>query len=207
MSEQLTSPIAGALFFAMTAYAAILVAALLTARIERYADGPEPCAEPPVWLLVLGSSVIGAVVTANASSWMQPVAAAIACTGLAAAWYSDAKCGIVPDLFSIGPLVLVLALGVMEHQWSIFISALIPFVPFAVAAALSHGRGMGWADVKLAALAGAILGAQMALLALAAACIAAVLYAHARKAPAKPIAFAPYIAGAIAAAIPLAGFL
>lgn len=201
------SPIIGALFFAMAGYAAILIAALMAARIEPCDDGPELCANPPVWLLVLGCSVIGAVVTANAASWIQVAAAAIACTGLAAAWYSDAKCGIVPDLFSIGPLVLVLALGAAEHQWSVFISALIPFVPFAAAAALSHGRGMGWADVKLAALAGAILGTQMALLALAAACIAAVVYAHARKAPAKPIAFAPYIAGAIAAAIPFAGFL
>lgn len=201
------SPIVGALFFAMTGYTAILMAALLTRRIEPYADGPEPCAPPPAWLLVLGCSVIGAVVTANAASGIQIAAAAIACTGLAGAWYSDAKCGIVPDLFSVGPLALVLALGAAEHQWSIFISALIPFVPFAAAAALSHGRGMGWADVKLAALAGAILGVQMALLALAAACIAAVLYARARKAPATPIAFAPYIAGAIAAAIPLAGFL
>ncbi|HET9095044.1 MAG TPA: prepilin peptidase [Candidatus Baltobacteraceae bacterium] len=201
------SPIVGALFFAMTGYAAILIASLVTAHIEPYADGPEPGAQPPTWLLVLGCSVVGAVVTANAASGIQVAAAAIACTGLAAAWYSDAKCGIVPDLFSVVPLVLVLALGAAEQQWSIFISALIPFVPFAAAAALSHGRGMGWADVKLAALAGAILGTQMALLALAAACIAAVLYARARNAPAKPIAFAPYIAGAIAAAIPFAGFL
>lgn len=201
------SPIVGALFFAMTGYTAVLIAALLTRRIEPYADGPQPCAEPPVWLLVLGCSVIGALVTANAASGMQVAIAATACTALAAAWYSDARCGIVPDLFTLGPLAIVLAAGAAEHQWSVFISALIPFVPFAAAAALSHGRGMGWADVKLAALAGALLGAQVALLALAAACIAAVIYARTRNASTKPIAFAPYIAGAIAAAIPLAGFL
>lgn len=201
------SPIVGALFFAMTGYTAVLLAALLTRRIEPYADGPQPGAEPPIWLLVLGCSLIGALVTAHASSGMQVAIAATACTALAGAWYSDAQCGIVPDLFTLVPLAIVLAVGAAEQQWSIFISASIPFVPFALAAVLSHGRGMGWADVKLAALAGALLGAQVALLALAAACIAAVVYARTRNASSKPIAFAPYIAAAIAAAIPLAGYV
>ena len=197
--------LAGALFFALMAYAGLLLAGRITRSVEPFDDGPQP-GEPPLWLLVLGSSLVGAAVTTHSSGFHLAVVATV-CTCLAAAWYVDARCGIVPDVFSIGPLFLVLGVAASEHQWGVFVSALIPLAPFAAAAALSRGRGMGWGDVKLAALAGAVLGAQAALLALAVACIAAVLYASTRKQRSAPIAFAPYIAGAIAAAIPLVSVL
>jgi prepilin signal peptidase PulO-like enzyme (type II secretory pathway) len=71
-------------------------------------------------------------------------------------------------------------------------------LPFALAATLSRGRGMGWGDVKLAALGGALLGAPAATLAFVLAALAA--YAGSRFAGdrARPIAFAPYLAGGIA---------
>ena len=74
------------------------------------------------------------------------------------------------------------------------VSALIVVVPFALAALLSRGRGMGWGDVKLAAVAGALLGASNALLALALAAFAAAVGARFRRdagAAPRPLAFAP----------------
>ena len=56
--------------------------------------------------------------------------------------------------------------------------------------------------MKLAALGGAVLGAESATLALALACIVAALVAFARRQTRVPIAFAPYLAAAIAIAMP-----
>jgi prepilin signal peptidase PulO-like enzyme (type II secretory pathway) len=60
---------------------------------------------------------------------------------------------------------------------------------------------MGWGDVKLAALGGAVLGAGAALIAFAAACLVAVGVAWARGRGAEPIAFAPYLVASIGAAL------
>jgi prepilin signal peptidase PulO-like enzyme (type II secretory pathway) len=79
------------------------------------------------------------------------------------------------------------------------VSSLIVVVPFAIFAYLSRGRGMGWGDVKLAAVAGALLGASNALLALALATFAAAVSAKFRRGTAnEPLAFAPYLIGATA---------
>ncbi|HKU81231.1 MAG TPA: prepilin peptidase, partial [Candidatus Tumulicola sp.] len=77
------------------------------------------------------------------------------------------------------------------------------FVPFAIAAWSTKGRGMGWGDVKLVALAGAALGAPLAMLAMVAACILAVIGYRIKHLASGPIAFAPYIAVAVGVAIPL----
>jgi prepilin signal peptidase PulO-like enzyme (type II secretory pathway) len=82
-------------------------------------------------------------------------------------------------------------------------SAGIIFVPFAIAAMFSRGQGMGWGDVKLVALTGAVLGAPLALIALALACLAAAIGHRISRARQTPIAFAPYIAAATAIALPL----
>jgi leader peptidase (prepilin peptidase)/N-methyltransferase len=72
------------------------------------------------------------------------------------------------------------------------------FVPFAVAALASRGLGMGWGDVKLVALGGAVLGWEAAILAFGCACALAVIVALARKRRHEPLAFAPYLVAAIA---------
>lgn len=197
----------GALFFALSGYAAVLLADVLTRGIKPFEDGPRPSSGPPVWLLALGCSLLGAFTVSHAASSAQIGLVAIVCSALAAAWYSDSRCGIVPDVFTAGPLLVILGIAALRHEWSVFGAAFIPFAPFALAALLSRGRGMGWADVKLAALAGAVLGVQMALVALAIACIAAAAYTYTVDKRSRPIAFAPYIAGAIVAAMPLVGML
>jgi prepilin signal peptidase PulO-like enzyme (type II secretory pathway) len=76
-------------------------------------------------------------------------------------------------------------------------SMLAAFLPFALAALLSKGRGMGWGDSKLAALGGAVLGLQLSLLTFAAACLALVAVGWIRNRRTEPMAFAPYLAVAI----------
>ncbi len=128
---------------------------------------------------------------------------AVVVFALVACWCSDSLCGIVPDVFTLIPLAIVLLLSIVRGNWWAVASAAILLAPFAVAAMMSRGRGMGWGDVKLVALAGAALGAPLGLLAMAAACIAAVVGYKIKGIRQGPIAFAPYIAAAIGFALPL----
>jgi prepilin signal peptidase PulO-like enzyme (type II secretory pathway) len=112
--------------------------------------------------------------------------------------------GIVPDVFTLVPLLIVVGAGLLNGDPWPLISAFIAFVPFACLAIVSKGVGMGWGDVKLAALGGAVLGGETALLAFAIGAVVAVLWAYRRGRQKQVIAFAPFLAGAIAIAMPLA---
>lgn len=193
----------GALFFAAAGMAGAALGVTFADRIESLPDAP-PAQSVPVPLLIVGCAVIGAFITTHAFSAAQLVVLAIVCLALVAIWVVDARRGIVPDLFTLGPLAIILLVAIWRHEWSYFVAAGIPFVPFALAAMLSKGRGMGWGDVKLVALAGAVLGVQWAVIACMAACVAAVAICYARGWRHGPIAFAPYLTAAIGAAIPLA---
>jgi prepilin signal peptidase PulO-like enzyme (type II secretory pathway) len=78
------------------------------------------------------------------------------------------------------------------------VSLAIVTIPFAIAAFASKGMGMGWGDVKLVALGAALLDIQTSILMYAAACMVACGIAFARRKRTEPIAFAPYLATAIA---------
>ncbi len=191
----------GAIFFGSAAYVGALLGMAAVNRTERLPDAP-PQAPAPVWVLVAASAVIGAIAATHATQG-KILLIAIVCVALVAIWISDARTGIVPDAFTLGPLGLILFIGFWQHAWPVFISAAIPFVPFALTAALSKGRGMGWGDVKLVALGGAVLGAQSAVLAFALACVAAVALNYLRGRRSGAIAFAPYLAAAIGIGIPV----
>jgi leader peptidase (prepilin peptidase) / N-methyltransferase len=193
----------GAFFFAAAGVVGALLGITFADRFESLPDGPPP-QQTPVPLLILGCALIGAFITVHAFSPAQLVMLAIVCVSLVAIWIVDARRGIVPDAFTLGPLGIILLVAIWQHEWQFFISAAIPFVPFAIAAILSKGRGMGWGDVKLVALGGAVLGAQWAIIAFAVACFAAVVMCYARGKQRGPIAFAPYLTAAIGAAIPMA---
>jgi prepilin signal peptidase PulO-like enzyme (type II secretory pathway) len=190
----------GGAFFALAAYVGILLAGTvhLPAPLE---DGPEPHEPPTRWIL-LGAALAGAFITAHAGSGAQLALLALVIAALSAVWCTDARYGIVPDVFTLLPLALIIGIALFQKQPLLLASAAIPFLPFAAAAALSKGRGMGWGDVKLAALGGAVLGAQIALLAFGLCCVAAVVYARVKGRSGEPIAFAPFMAAAITAAIP-----
>lgn len=199
----LIATLLGAVFFAAAGMAGAALGVTFADRIEALPDAP-PAQTAPVPLLILGCALVGAFITTHAFSPAQLVVLAIVCLALVAIWIVDARRGIVPDVFTLGPLGLILLVAVSRHEWSYFLAAGIPFVPFAIAAMLSKGRGMGWGDVKLVALAGAVLGVQWAIIACMAACLGAVAVCYARGWRRGPIAFAPYLTAAIGAAIPLA---
>lgn len=202
MSTFYTAALLGALFFAAAGYVGVLLGTAFSERLQALPDGP-PAGRAPIASLIAGCAAIGAIVTTHASGQGQILLIAIVCAALVAIWITDAQRGIVPDIFTLGPLGIMLLIGLWHREWSLFISAAVPFVPFAIAAFLSKGRGMGWGDVKLVALGGAVLGAQISVLASALACIAAVAVCYARGKQRGPIAFAPYLAGAIGLAIPV----
>lgn len=192
----------GAFFFGILGFIGVLLGNAAIERLERLPDSPEP-SEPPVPLLLAACAVIGAVTVTHAASIAQMAIVGIVLVALCAVWVTDAKRGLVPDLFTLGPLGLLIVAALWQHQPSLLISAAVPFVPFAVAALLSKGRGMGWGDAKLVALGGAVLGAQTATLAFAVACAAAVAIAYVRGRRSQPVAFAPYLAASIALMLPL----
>lgn len=189
----------GALLFACAAVAGLAAAAAICARVAAYDDGPQP-GTPPVVALVAGAALIGGITGAHVHADVARLGLIAVVTGaFAAAWYCDVARGVIPDVFSLGPLAVIAVLAVVWHDVRMPVSALVVVVPFAVAAYLSRGRGMGWGDVKLAAVSGALLGASYALLALALAAFAAAVGARVRRAQAlQPLAFAPYLIGATA---------
>jgi prepilin signal peptidase PulO-like enzyme (type II secretory pathway) len=135
--------------------------------------------EPPVHLAVL-------------------LAVTLALAGAAAA---DLSCGALPDVLTIGPLVLVIATGAASFDWAPAFGATFVAVPFALAAFVSRGRGMGWGDVKLAALGGALLGVADATLAFMLAALVAYGMARRTASLRRPVAFGPYLAASIAASL------
>lgn len=196
--------ILGALFFGLVGYVGVLLAG--TVKLDEPLDGAPVPSEPPVAWIITGCVIIGAVLAARSASSQQVVLSAIVICALAAVWCTDVRHGIVPDAFTLGPLAVIFLVALLQKQPWPFVWAAVPFAPFAITALASKGRGMGWGDVKLAALGGATLGAETALLAFAAGCLVAVVYALIRGRRGTAIAFAPYMAAAIGVALPLGAF-
>ncbi len=193
----------GAGTLASAGFAGALLSRIVVADREPFDDGPVPM-RSPVAILVLACAVIGGVLAAHNVSPVQLALAAIVCLALVACWCSDATVGIVPDAFTIPPLLIILLFAIVDRQWWIIASSIITAVPFAAAAAFTKGHGLGWGDVKLAALGGAVLGAQVSVLVFAVASLAAVIVSRFRGVDKnEPIAFAPYLAAAIGVAIPI----
>ncbi len=187
-----------AVMFGCAAFLAMQAGEAICKRVTPFEDGPAP-GKPPAIALLVGSTLLGGILASRGLDLPGLAISALLCVALVAAWYCDVRCGIVPDTFTLLPLAIVLAVAAFSREWSALVSAAVVFAPFACAALLSRGRGMGWGDVKLAALGGAVLGVQTAILAAAAACIiATTVSALQKRGKSQPIAFAPYLSGAIA---------
>lgn len=152
-------------------------------------------------LLVAGAVFLGAILVARGAGMQELGVTALVCVPLVAAWYSDSLKGVIPDWFTLGPLAIVAIYIVTHHEWFVVLNILVPFVPFALAAWVSRGRGMGWGDAKFVAFGGAVLGMQTAVLAYALACFAATIVSIIRDRGKAPVAFGPYLVGATAIAI------
>lgn len=193
---------AAAIFFGSIAFIGLHISRSICNGIAPADDGPPPGRAPSA-VLVAGSMLIGAALVLLHAPPLQIGIGAIVIFALVACWFSDALCGIVPDLFTLVPLAALLLFSFAKRDWGTIASAAIVFLPFAGAAFFSRGYGMGWGDAKLVALSGAALGAPLALFALTLACAAAAAGHWLLRRARTPIAFAPYIAAATAIALPL----
>jgi prepilin signal peptidase PulO-like enzyme (type II secretory pathway) len=190
-----------AVVFALIAALGIAAARFVCAGIERLPDGPAPGVVPVRWLIG-ASALLGAFASGRGLTLPALAIVALACGLLAAIWASDVSSGVIPDVFTLVPLgALLIAAGIAGH-YEVIIASIVPAIPFAFMAWRSKGLGMGWGDVKLAALGGPLIGMQSALIAFALGCLVAVVVTRIRGARNVPIAFAPYLASAIA--VPLA---
>lgn len=195
---------AAALVFGCLAWFGVLCSARVCRDLPRLPDGPPPGPVPVAWL-VAGASVVGGFLGFHGLPVLQLLLVGSVCMALVAAWCSDVAYGIVPDVFTLVPLAALLALAIATQSWWLIVSALVPLLPFGLAALASKGRGMGWGDVKLVALGGALLGMQVALAAFAVACLLAVVIYRTRGVQSGPIAFAPYLVAAIGVSLAIVG--
>ena len=187
--------------FGCIGFLATVLAAFVCKSIVPFDDGPKP-GTPPTRTLVASSAVFGGLLVSHVGLNGSVLVPAIVLVGLVASCYSDVVCGIIPDWFTLVPIAIVLLARALTAEWTLLIVTLAVTAVFGLAAFVSRGRGMGWGDVKLVALGALALG-DRALLAFAAACLAAVVIAALRRKRAEPVAFAPYLAAAIAAGMAL----
>jgi prepilin signal peptidase PulO-like enzyme (type II secretory pathway) len=176
-------------------------ARLVCAGVEPLPDGP-PSGNPRVLYVVGACALLGGISAARGLPPLMLAIFCLVCGVLAAIWYADIVCGIVPDLFSLLPLATIAAAAGFAGRWDVLLSAAIPMIPFAIVAAMTRGRGMGWGDTKLAGLGGALLGMQDAVLSFGVASVVAIVISRFRADRTRPIAFGPYLVAGIA--LPLA---
>ena len=174
---------------------------LLIPRLPVVDDGPERIAIP--WWIPVGVAVLlGGLLVMRGAPLMFVGYSALAVIPLTAALYTDFHTGLVPDYFTVLPLLIVLGAAAYQREWIVFIAAIIAFVPFGAAALLSRGRGMGWGDAKLAAFGGALIGIPQTLLAFGIATFVATAVSAIRyRSKSQPISFAPYLVLAVFVAL------
>ena len=186
--------------FAAAAWTGTFAGERLCAGRVPYEDGPPPVAFGRAPFVAAGAC-IGIALALRGEPALH-IAVLLAVTfALAGAAAADLACGALPDVLTIGPLAIVVASGAASFDWAPALGAACVAVPFALAAIVSRGRGMGWGDVKLAALGGALLGLAGAALAFMLAALVAYGMARRTSSLRRPIAFGPYIAASIAASL------
>ncbi len=191
-----------ALAYGALAYGAIFASKRICRGFVPFDDGPRP-GKPSAAALIAGSACVGSILASRDVSPQTLVVAALLTASLVACCYSDIVCGIVPDAFTLLPLAAVLIDSAFLRDPRPALSAVFVFAPFALAAALSGGLGMGWGDVKLVTLAAAVLGFEVSIVAFSCACFVAAFAAFVRRRQSEPIAFVPYLAASAALALAL----
>jgi prepilin signal peptidase PulO-like enzyme (type II secretory pathway) len=167
-----------------------------------FADGPVPIVVPE-WAFAAVAAAVGAASALHGSSPLQLGGLALVTVALCAGAFADFRCGVVPDVCTLLPLAAIAGIAALKHDGFPLYGAAVVGLPFAAAALLSRGRGMGWGDVKLVALGGALLGARDATFAFFGACVAAYAWSMLRRRASQPTAFAPYLIAAVALTLAL----
>lgn len=201
----MTAPavLAGMTLCAAASFGGSLVGTRAVRDMQAYRNAP-PSGSVPLPLLVAGAALVGAAQGVRGAFGVEIGLTALLLFALSASWTTDVTRGLVFDAFALAPLVALLLVAAARGTWSLPISALVLALPFALTALLTRGTGMGWGDVELAALGGAVLGIQTAALLFALVSLAAFGAAMLRRTRGA-IAFAPYLITAIAAGLALGG--
>jgi prepilin signal peptidase PulO-like enzyme (type II secretory pathway) len=196
------SGVIGAVCFGVVGGLGTRLSAAVFGTLERESDGPPPIAVPD-WVFIAVPAAIGFAVGIRGVEPLRAVMLLIAVLALVVCAATDCRSGKLPDVFTAGPLAVLLAVSAFRHEWAPVLGALFAFVPFAVIAASTRGRGMGWGDVKLAAFGGALVGMSGITLAVGLASAGAFIGGALRGRVRAPIAFGPYLAVAIGVALGL----
>lgn len=197
------SPLAvafAAALFAAAAWGGTLAAHELCSGRVSHADGPEPVRFAR-WPFAAAGAAIGIALVLHGEPPARLALLAFAVLCLAGCAAADFACGMLPDLLTLAPLAVTVATALAAGDVGTPAAALLVALPFAGTALVTRGRGMGWGDVKLAALGGALLGAFDATVAFTVAALLAYLLARRSGRTRAPIAFGPYLAGSIAATL------
>jgi Flp pilus assembly protein protease CpaA len=191
--------------FGATAYLTLQVAPLLYGNVAPFADGPRPVAVR-AFVPVAAATIFGAAFAFRGSNLPDLAFLDVIVAALCAVIWTDLTRGIIGDWFTLPPIVLALIVAAFRGDvLSVALGGAFVTAPFAVAAFVSKGLGFGWGDVKLVALGALVLGPQISLLVFAATSLLACAVAVAARRRAEPIAFAPYLALAIAAGLLIPG--
>ena len=194
----LAATVLGAAVFGASGFAATLVATAVYAKDEPLPDGPVPGRVSVVLLASLAAGV-GAVCAWRGESLASLALVDLIVAALCAVIWTDVTRGFIGDWFTLPPLAVVLAASAARGTFLTTVLAVgVATLPFAAAAFFSKGMGMGWGDVKLVALGGGLLDLRTSILLYAGASVVACAVALARRRQSEPIAFGPYLAGAIA---------
>lgn len=184
--------------FGCSAYLALNLAAAVYGKVEPVRGGAKPGALEAI-VSILVATFFGGVMAARGTDLADLAVSGAVIVGLSAVIWTDLTRGIVADWFALPPLALVLILDALRGTIvAAAIAVALVTLPFAIAALVSKGKGLGFGDVKIVALGAAVMDAQTAILVYAAACFIACVVAVARRRRAEPFAFSPYLAAAIA---------
>lgn len=192
--------------FGLAGGAGVAVAARALAGAVPFADGPRTV-RPPTAVLVGCAAIAGAAFGLHAEPLRAALFAALLVAALIGCCWSDLAFGLVPDVLTLVPLLVVAIAALATRDARPLVAMTFVGVPLGLVAFVSGGRGFGWGDVKLLALAAAIVGIGASLVAAAVASFVAAAVALGRGRSREPIAFVPYLAAtlAIALALPLGG--
>jgi Flp pilus assembly protein protease CpaA len=194
-------PILCGAIFGGTAYLMLQLAPLLYGKVAPLADGPRPMAVR-TFVPVAAATILGAAFAYRGSDLPELAFLDTIVAALCAMIWTDLTRGIIGDWFTLPPIALALIVATFRGDvLSVALGAAFVTAPFAVAAFASKGMGFGWGDVKLVALGALLLGPQTSLMVFAATSLLACAVAVAAKRRTEPIAFAPYLALAIAAGL------
>lgn len=164
-------------------------------------EGAPPEGPVPFIVVPLFFGLVAAVVAQRSGALLEIVAALALLAVLAASWTSDARRGLILDAFTLPGMAVMGMLCLCLHEIHPLIAGGVVGVVLGVVAFTSKGRGLGWGDVKLAALGTSVVGLPIGVVTLCVACVAVSGYALVIRRSKEPVAFAPFLSVCYALAI------